>query len=78
MKIGKILVQKRQEKKLSQQDVANFLNISQKTYCNYESDKTIPGVEHFFAMAKLLDIDIPSILKEQGIWGEEMDPPPTH
>lgn len=76
MKIGKILVQKRKDKNFSQQDVANFLNISQKTYCNYESDKTLPGVEHLFALGSLLSIDVFAVLKEQGICNDENENTP--
>ena len=72
MKIGKILVQNRQAKKLSQQEVANFLDISQKTYCNFESDKSEPSVEHLFALGKILEFDVFSILKEMGICEDDM------
>jgi transcriptional regulator with XRE-family HTH domain len=57
MKIGKHLRNKRHEKRLSQQEVGDFLNISQRTYSNFESDNSTPSIEQIVALSKLLDSD---------------------
>ena len=57
MKIGKHLRNKRHEKRLSQQEVGDFLNISQRTYSNFESDNSTPSIEQIVELSKLLDSD---------------------
>ena len=57
MKIEKHLRNKRHEKRLSQQEVGDFLNISQRTYSNFESDNSTPSIEQIVALSKLLDSD---------------------
>jgi DNA-binding XRE family transcriptional regulator len=57
MKIGKHLRNKRHEKRLSQQEVGDYLNISQRTYSNFESDNSTPSIEQIVELSKLLDFD---------------------
>jgi transcriptional regulator with XRE-family HTH domain len=57
MKIGKHLRNKRHEKRLSQQEVGDYLNISQRTYSNFESDNSSPSIEQIIALSKLLNFD---------------------
>jgi transcriptional regulator with XRE-family HTH domain len=57
MKIGKHLRNKRNEKRLSQQEVADYLNISQRTYSNFESDNTTPSIIQLVELSKILRFD---------------------
>jgi transcriptional regulator with XRE-family HTH domain len=57
MKIGKYLRNKRHEKRLSQQEVADYLDISQRTYSNFESDNSTPSIEQIVELSKLLGFD---------------------
>jgi transcriptional regulator with XRE-family HTH domain len=57
MKIGKHLRNKRHEKRLSQQEVGDYLNISQRTCSNFESDNSSPSIEQIVELSKLLDFD---------------------
>ena len=57
MKIGKHLRNKRNEKRLSQQEVADYLNISQRTYSNFESDNTTPSIIKLVELSKILRFD---------------------
>jgi transcriptional regulator with XRE-family HTH domain len=57
MKIGKYLRNKRYHKKLSQQEVADSLNIAQKTYSNFESDNSLPSILQLIKLSKLLEFD---------------------
>ncbi len=54
MKIGKHLRKKRHEKKSSQQEIADFINVSQKTYSNFESDKSTPSILQLVKLSDLL------------------------
>ena len=64
MKIGKILLQKRHEKKLSQQQVADTVGVSQKTYSNFESEKSTPSIEQLFALGKFLEFDVINLINK--------------
>ena len=44
MQIGSKLKRIRENKRMSQQEIAEFLDISQKTYSNIESDKSKPSL----------------------------------
>jgi transcriptional regulator with XRE-family HTH domain len=67
MALGSILRQAREVKKLSQEEVALALQVSQKTYANYESDKTMPSIQSLAKMGSFLEIDILKALQNDGI-----------
>jgi len=67
MVIGTQLKQIRENKKLSQQELADYLNISQKTYSNFESNKSLPSLPQLAQLSELLDFSLESLLQEQGI-----------
>ena len=52
MKIGNILISLRKAKKLTQEDVAKYLNISRQAYCRYENDQREPSLD---TLCKLAD-----------------------
>ncbi len=56
--LSSILRQAREVKKLSQEEVALALQVSQRTYANYESDKTMPSIQSLAILGDLLEIDI--------------------
>jgi transcriptional regulator with XRE-family HTH domain len=57
MKIGKHLLNKRNKKRLSQQEVADYLNISQKTYSNFENDNSSPSIKQIVELNNLFEFD---------------------
>lgn len=56
--IGTELKKAREKKRLSQQEVADLLNISQKTISNIESDKSIPTLLQLFYFVKHYELNI--------------------
>lgn len=48
----------REDRKLSQQDIADLLHIGQCTYSDYETGKTRIPVESVIALAKFYDVDL--------------------
>jgi len=66
MKIGAKLKVKRDTKRLSQQEIATFLNVSQRTYSNIESDKSEPSLTQLHKLAEILDFNLLELLQEQG------------
>jgi|TARA_B110000114_G_scaffold22039_1_gene20996 transcriptional regulator with XRE-family HTH domain len=57
MKIGKHLLNKRNKKRLSQQEVADYLNISQRTYSNFENDNSSPSIKQIVELNNLFEFD---------------------
>ena len=70
MEVGYKLKKIRENRKLTQQEMADFINVSQKTYSNYESCKTMPTTIHLIKLSKILNFDFIAYLKEkEGIRG---------
>lgn len=67
MKIGGQLKKAREEKKFSQQEIANLLDISQKTLSNIESDKSNPTIKQLSKLSEIYELDILELLSHQGI-----------
>ncbi|MDC9724115.1 MAG: helix-turn-helix transcriptional regulator [Urechidicola sp.] len=67
MQIGSKLKRIRENKRMSQQEIAEFLDISQKTYSNIECDKSKPSLPQLSKLSKFLDFDLLELLQEQGI-----------
>lgn len=67
MEIGSKLKKNREGKRYSQQEIADYLNISQKTYSNIESDKTKPSISQLSKLSEFLDFDLLELLYKQGI-----------
>lgn len=65
MEIGKKLREYRYNNNYSQQQVAKLLNISQSTYCDWESDTVFPKAENLSKLARLYDIDINDLLSPE-------------
>ena len=67
MKIGNKIRIKRNRKKLSQQEVADYLHVSQRTYSNFESDKSEPSLTQLSKLAEILEFNLLDMLQEQGL-----------
>lgn len=65
MEIGKKLREYRYRNNYSQQKVAELLDISQSTYCDWESDRSFPKAENLSKVAKLYDVDINDLLESE-------------
>jgi len=66
MQLGAKLKRIREEKRFSQQEIADLLDISQKTYSNIESDRSKPSIEQLSKLSSYLDFDLLQLLEEQG------------
>ncbi|GMQ27334.1 hypothetical protein Aoki45_40170 [Algoriphagus sp. oki45] len=73
MDLGHHLKRARESKRISQQQVADQLGISQKTLSNIESGKAQPSVVQLAEMGKIYGMDMVSLLSENGI---HLSPPP--
>jgi len=65
LEIGHKLKQIREDKKVSQQEVAYYLKVSQKTYSNIEANKSSLSIIQLLKLGAFLDFNIIEFLKEQ-------------
>ncbi|MDQ1087448.1 helix-turn-helix transcriptional regulator [Siphonobacter sp. SORGH_AS_1065] len=63
--IGSILIKARRQLRLSQQEVAESLGVSQSTYSSWEAGKAFPSLEQRIILAELLRIPTESLLGEE-------------
>jgi len=65
MSIGQKLLILRSQTKYSRQDIADKLGINQKTYANWESEKTEPSASYIPELAKVFDVTIDELFEEE-------------
>lgn len=65
MKTGSELRRIRENKKLSQQEIADFLDIPQRSYSNMESGRSKISCEHLSKLSEFLDFDLFDKLQKQ-------------
>ena len=65
MNLGYKLKSVREQKRLSQQEVAEYIDVSQKTYSNYESCKTMPSIMHLIKLSEILNYNFIEYLREK-------------
>lgn len=73
MELGHYLKKARESKRMSQQEVADQLGISQKTLSNIESNKAQPSVIQLAEMGKIYGVDMGLLLAKIGV---HLSPPP--
>ncbi|MDO5615426.1 MAG: helix-turn-helix transcriptional regulator [Cruoricaptor ignavus] len=67
MELGEILRHERLNRNFSQDYMAEMLNVSQKTYSNFENNKTKPNFEQIEKIAQVLEISILNFLSDSKI-----------
>lgn len=67
MTLGEKLKKARINKNFTQEYLAEMLNVSQKTYSNFENDKSKPGFSQVEEMAKVLDVSVLDFLSGDGL-----------
>ncbi|MBS9766896.1 MAG: helix-turn-helix transcriptional regulator [Flavobacteriaceae bacterium] len=67
MLIGKKLKSARFEKNYTQEHMASVLNVSQKTYSNFENDITQPNINQLQQIANELDKSVLELLPDEKI-----------
>lgn len=73
MTLGEKLKKARINKNFTQEYLAEMLNVSQKTYSNFENDKSKPGFSQVEEMAKVLDVSVLDFLSGDSITVNQTD-----
>ncbi|WP_087941531.1 helix-turn-helix domain-containing protein [Algoriphagus faecimaris] len=68
MELGSQLKKAREDRKLSQQEVAHLLDVSQKTLSNFESGKTVPNILQIAKLGVIYGLDMIKLLEKSGIF----------
>ena len=63
MSLSEILTNKRKEYKYSQKQVSDLLQVSQSTYCDWETGQVMPKIENLIKISKLYDMEIGELLE---------------
>ena len=67
MTLGEKLKKTRLKKNFTQEYLADMLNISQKTYSNFENNKTTPDFPQMEEISKILEVSVLEFLSENGV-----------
>lgn len=70
-KIGKFIAQMRKEKKLTQQELAQILGVSDRTIGNWENGRNMPDLSLFKPLCKELDITINDLMSGEKVKEKE-------
>lgn len=65
MTLGKKLINYRRKNNYTQQQIADFLEVSQSTYCDWESDSTYPKVDNLIKISKFYDVDLNELVSTE-------------
>ena len=66
-----IMKELRKEKKLSQEEIAKKINVSQRTYSNYENGQREPSIETLIKLAEFYNITLDTLA---GIETKKLEP----
>ena len=64
MNLGKTLQDLRKEKNISQEDIADILNVSRQTISNWENSKSYPDILALIKLCDIYKISLDALLKE--------------
>ena len=70
--IGKFLAEERKHKEYTQKQLADILNISDKTISKWETGKSLPDLEMMSRLCQIFDISINELLSGERISTEEL------
>ena len=66
MSIGERIVALRTERKMSQSDLAEALNVSRQSISKWETDSSVPELEKLIRMASLFQISLDELVRIEG------------
>jgi len=67
MSLGTILLKHRRKHNYSQKQAADLLEVSQSTYCDWESDTSFPKTENLVKISQLYEIELSELLPKGDI-----------
>ncbi|ACQ71944.1 helix-turn-helix domain-containing protein [Exiguobacterium sp. AT1b] len=74
LKFGDLLKQLRKEKKLTQKELAEDLELDQSSISNYESNKKLPDVDTMMKMAIVFDVPVQELINARNYTAHGIQP----
>mgnify|MGYP001851850077 FL=1 len=71
VKIGKFIAKLRKEKKMTQQELADLLNVTDRAISNWENGRRMPDVTFFKPLCEILDISVNELVAGERISKED-------
>ena len=68
-KVGKFIAEQRKKQKLTQEELASKLGVSNRSISNWENGKNMPDLSLFKPLCEILDISINELLSGEKIKG---------
>ena len=65
MTLGEQITQLRKQKKMSQEDLAEAMQISRQAISKWENDQTKPDTENLIRLAAILEVDVNDLIGNQ-------------
>ena len=78
MKIGETILKLREEKKMSQEEFAQYYHVTRQTISNWENEKNYPDLQTLIKISEESGITIDSMLKENFSMVQEIDKKVRH
>lgn len=72
MTLGERITNYRKAKSLSQEDLANILNISRQSVYKWEADKSTPELDKLLAMTSIFEVSLDELIKGEKPVGKEI------
>ncbi|MBP3399269.1 MAG: helix-turn-helix transcriptional regulator [Erysipelotrichaceae bacterium] len=63
MNLGKKIYEQRIKKNLSQEDLANLLNVSRQSVSKWENNNTVPDLEKMIKLSEIFEISLDELVK---------------
>lgn len=71
-KIGRFIAERRKEKKLTQEQLSEKLNITSKAVCKWETGRNLPDASLMLDLSHILDITVNELLSGERVTKEKM------
>ena len=75
MRIGNLLKRSREEKRLTQQQVAKKFHVTRQTVSRWENDLSYPNIDTLVELSFFFDFSLDQILKGEELAGSIIDEP---
>ena len=71
-KIGKFILKLRKDKKMTQQELANKLNVTDRAVSHWENGRSIPDVSLFRSICEVFDISVNELISGEKLSKEKL------
>ena len=78
MKIGETILKLREEKKMSQEEFAEYFHVTRQTISNWEKEKSFPDLQTLVKISDAAGVSVDSMLRDNFIMVQQIDKKVKH